>query len=181
MTDGVLSPTLADATELSLVVEPATLVVRPGKRVFVTARLINRGSRSLTLVLPGDGSRTGRRTPVIEWTFVPGGTLPGIEGCGNINPLKAGEVFTLTPGATQDLGSWVDPSVLPAVRKSHAVMTYWNQPALPFRGVPLGAHSEAELALLRSSEPCRISSNKIEVLIEGDLRRRSLPPFLSQV
>jgi hypothetical protein len=158
----------AAACGLSLRVEPTTVVLRPKQTPKITARLINNGARSLTIVLPGDGSRMGRRTPVIEWIFTPGGRVIGVEGCGNINELKRGEVFTLQPGETRDLGTWVAPLALPPQPRFHGVMVYTNDPALSFHGVLLHPHDEGELARLHMSDRCRVESNEIEFVVEGD-------------
>ena len=109
----------------------------------------------------------GRRTPVIEWVFTPGGRPEGSEGCGNINGLKRGEVFTLYPGETRELQEWIQPLALPALRKFRAVMIYTNDPNLPFRGVLLRPHDEGELARLRTSDRCRVRSNEVEIVVEG--------------
>jgi len=110
----------------------------------------------------------GRRTPVIEWVFMPGGRVVAFEGCGNINGLRLGEVFTLQPAETRDLGTWVAPLALPAQSRFHGVMVYTNEPDLPFRGVLLRPHDEDELARLHRSDRCRVESNKIEFITEGE-------------
>jgi hypothetical protein len=163
---GFLRPSKDEARGLSLRLEPATLVRRPNQKLTLTAYLTNHGPRPLTLVLPGDGSRMGRRNPVVEWLFTPGGKLSGFEGCGNINELKAGEVFTLQPGETRELHEWVAPLAWPTARRFSAVMVYSNQPDLPFQGVILRPHDERELARLRKSDRCRVLSNEIEIFVE---------------
>jgi hypothetical protein len=160
--------TEAGACGLSLRVEPTTLVLRPNETPSVTAHLTNDGERPLSLVFPGDGSYTGLRTPIIEWTFVHGGTIRGSGFCGNINALRRGEVFILGPGETRELPAGLRFLALPTTGSFRAAMTYSNDPALPFRGVPLGPHDEAELARLRASARCRITSNPIEIQIEGE-------------
>ena len=46
--------------------------------------------------------------------------------------------------------------------------TTQSEPDLPFRGILFSPHDEAELARLRASDRCRVTSNEIEILIEGD-------------
>jgi hypothetical protein len=153
---------------LSLRIEPTTMALRRKQSPRITARITNNGARPVTLVLPGDGSRMGRRTPVIEWIFSPGGRVVGFEACGNVNELKRGEVFTLQPGDAQDLGSWVEPLALPQQRRFHGLMIYRNEPDLTFQGVLLRPHDEGELARLRASDRCRIQSNEVEFFVEDD-------------
>jgi hypothetical protein len=162
---------------LSLWLDPTEMVFGMGEKPRIVARLANNGSRTLTLVQPGDGSRMGRRTPTITWSFMPGGVLAGFEGCGNINELKRGEVFVLNPGETRELVDWIAPLVLPAVRSCRAVMVYSNEPDLAFRGALLGPHDERELARLRASDRCQVTSNQVEILLDGDLDGRRIPPL----
>ena len=151
---------------LCLTIEPETVVIRRSQRPTLEARLTNLGGRPLTLVLPGDGSRSGRRTPIIEWVFKPGGKVSGFEGCGNINELKPGEVFTLQPGKSYALGPWITPLALPLLETFSGVMVYMNDPSLEFRGILLREHDEAELLRLRTSDRCRVESNEIEFFNE---------------
>src|SRR5262249_26833670 len=95
MVDTLRRLTEPERYDLSLRIQPAMIVLRRKEKLRVTARLTNNGTRPLTLVLPGDGSRMARRTPIVEWLFTPGGKLSGFEGCGNINELQSGDVFTL--------------------------------------------------------------------------------------
>jgi len=97
MVDTLRRVTEPERYDLSLRIEPAMIVLRRKEKLRVTARLTNNGTRPLTLVLPGDGSRMARRTPIVEWLFTPSGKLSGFEGCGNINELQSGDVFTLDP------------------------------------------------------------------------------------
>jgi hypothetical protein len=156
-----------DESPLLLWIEPTAVVCRSGRQwtlqdgaAFV-ARLKNVGARPLTLVSPGDGSRMGRRTPTVTWTFNPGGIPPVFEGCGNLNSLKEGEVFVLQPGAERIFERWIAPLVVPIV-PCRGVMTYSNDPRLPFLGSPLGPNDEAELLRLQGSDVCQVSSNEVE-------------------
>jgi hypothetical protein len=77
--------------------------------------LTNRGAHSLKLVLPGEGSTEGMRTPDLTWTAIDeeGDVIDpvNLRRCGRINPVDASEVFTLAPGATRTIsGAWMDPA-----------------------------------------------------------------------
>jgi hypothetical protein len=118
----------------------------------------------------------GRRTPTITWTFTPGGTLQGFEGCGNLNELSAREVFVLHPGETRTIDDWVAPLALPPLRRCRAFMVYSNEPNMAFRGVLLRPHDQGALAQLGASDRCRVQSPEVEIVIEGALNTRRLPP-----
>jgi hypothetical protein len=152
---------------LSLYIQPTSITVRKGQRLRVEAFLQNRGSRPVTLILPGDGSRMGRRTPVIEWLFTPGGKIRGFEGCGVLNAFRADEVFTLQPDETRIISQWVAPVELPPVSQCRAFLVYTNDPGLPFMGALQRPHDRAAIAQLLASDKCSVASNEIDITIES--------------
>ena len=174
MTFAVLLVALAAGTvesggscNVSLRVEPPRVVVQAGRAPELTAYLTNTGTHSLTLVLPGDGSTSGWRTPTIEWILEDNGRVPGFPRCGNINTLQRGEVFTLAPGETRALGPWIHLPGLWAPGSTKVVMHYSNVPDLEWRGIPLGSHDRGEMHRVRRSDRCRIESSPIEIVVEA--------------
>jgi hypothetical protein len=136
--------------------------------VWIEVTLQNTDRDTVTLVMPGDGSLWGRRTPLMDWEVcAPGG--PRLERmpvglCGNINPLRADEVFKLPPGAQRTFTTSV-PEYYP-YEKSHRYqfrLSYENRPHLAWDGVPLGPHDPNALRLLRQSTPCKLVSNTLEL------------------
>src|ERR1043166_2217350 len=107
------------AGALSLTVVPAAAVIKRGDQLKVEATLTNNGASPAILVLPGDGSFSGWRTPIIRWSFVahdapqpyPEQFLATDRFCGNINALRLSEVFTLIPSASRGLNEWINPVV----------------------------------------------------------------------
>jgi len=96
---------VGDAPDCGLLlrVEPPIARVRPGDCCPpFSATISNRGQRVLTLVLPGDGSNGGDRTPIVRWEYGPA-VVRSSKVCGNYRPLQPGEVFTLHPGTCQAL------------------------------------------------------------------------------
>jgi hypothetical protein len=164
---------------------PKIAVFRHDDEPDITACLTNDGKRTLRLVMPGDGSLEGWRTPVIEWTFSPGNmdTVLKWRGCGNVNGIRAGEVFTLAPGESRDLGERILPRVFPGAAEFSAAITYWNDPTVLWRGVPLPAHDQAELDLVHGTDLCRVRSNEIKVSFEeypaADALRRWFPEHVT--
>src|SRR5262245_58854430 len=77
----------------------------------------NRGTNSVTLVQPGDGSDCAWRTPIVGWSILPvtatdqkQPATPALfkaPRCGNINSIDHSEVFTLKPGESHRFDSWI--------------------------------------------------------------------------
>lgn len=167
--------TRADSTiRLSIRSVAGKTVHRTKKRSppdWIEVTLHNTDRDTVTLVLPGDGSYWGWRTPLMDWEVrAPGG--PRLERtpvalCGNINPLHADQVFRLPPGAQRKFTTAV-PEYYP-YEKSHSYefrLSYENRPHLAWGGLPLGAHDPNALRLLRQSTPCKLLSNALELKVK---------------
>lgn len=137
----------------------------PGPKL--TAALINRGKAPVTLVLPGDGSESGWRTPVLTWRV--DGAVPKAEfgRCGNVNALRPGEVFVLRPGERKELGSWIGQPASLTPGKHRLTLEYANVPGLKWKGVPLGKHDAETMKRVQTSTPVRTVSNAVTVEIRG--------------
>jgi hypothetical protein len=125
--------------------------------------LTNKDSVPVTVVLPGDGSDCGWRTPILTWT-------PAVKmdrTCGNINALRAREIVTLLPGKSVSLGEWIAPPAPTRPGKHRFTLTYENKPGLAWRGVPLGQHDPAAMAKVKASTPLKVVSNTVEVEVQG--------------
>src|SRR5258708_7501230 len=111
------APATADEVEptkpvIAIELKTTTPVVKKGQYPRFTVEIVNRSGREITLVRPGDGSDCGWRTPVVLWAVE--GIKPGrLARCGNVNPLRPDEVFTLKPGQRASLGGWVGLPQLP--------------------------------------------------------------------
>jgi hypothetical protein len=127
--------------------------------------LVNTGDRPVTLVMPGDGSGNGRRTPVLRWSVSPDLEKVQVMYCGNINPLRPGEVFTLAPGERKRLREWVPP-IFGAANRTYTVrLSYINDPALQWGGLELGPHDPATMQRVRESTPCQAVSNDVSITV----------------
>jgi hypothetical protein len=131
--------------------------------------LTHEGDGTVTLVLPGDGSEVGWRTPIVTWqVWTPAGapvTLSHSGRCGNINALRPDEIFTLRPGERHDLGDWFgSPDVPPDTYVVRAI--YENDPRREMRRT-LERNDEALLARIRATTACRVASNAISVRLRG--------------
>jgi hypothetical protein len=85
--------------------------------------------------------------------------------CGNINRLRAAEVFDLPPGQEARLNGWVGAPSLPAGTHKVAVR-YFHLPALKWRGLPLGKHDEKAMERIRSSRRLTLESNAVEITVQ---------------
>jgi len=154
--------TTAPGPPVELRLSTTTPRVGKGERPALRAEIVNVSRRTLLLVQPGDGSDVGWRTPRIEWL---GASFDGGR-CGNIDPLRAGEVFHLAPGARLELSPWIGAPRLDRVGRHELSLAYTNVPDLEWGGVPLGAHDPETMELVRRSEPVHVVSNPVEILVE---------------
>jgi hypothetical protein len=156
----------AEQPKVTLTIDPQAqkgadggVLVDAGAHAIFHATLRNDDRREVTLVMPGDGSDCGWRTPILRWK-----PAPDVQRrCGNINALQTGEVFTLKPGETTSLGYLYLPFSATAGDKRKVSLEYENDPGLKWSGLPLGKHDEATMRQLRASTPLRVTSNVVEV------------------
>lgn len=168
---------LAIATLAAPVLE-AELRLTPGNgRVGAELTLINLSSTPLVLVEPGDGSEIGWRTPILTWIIEPlddvarasaARTESRGRGCGNINPLRASEVFTLAPGARHAFGPWVSSPHPRGPGRWRVALRYQNQPSLEWGGLPLGEHDAEAMRRVRASSAVDVTSNSLEIVVPND-------------
>jgi len=138
---------------------------------WIEVTLQNTGRDTVTLVLPGDGSYLGWRTPLMDWEVrAPGGPplkrMP-VAVCGNINPLRAEEIFRLPPGAQRTFRAAVPMNY--RYEKSHRYqfrLSYENRPRLVWGGMPLGSHDPEAMLLLQHSTQCKLVSNTLELKVK---------------
>ena len=139
-----------------------------------SAALTNVGAGAADLVLPGDGSESGMRTPLVGWSVIPTGDvrehpreMPVAEmaRCGNINAIRSPGVVSLAPGETLDLGPWIGQPLFPGPGKYTVAFYYENRPDLPVTGIPLGVHDAGALSGIRRSAPCSARSNEVVVVV----------------
>jgi hypothetical protein len=135
-------------------------VIKPGADPEIQAFLVNDGNQAETVVLPGDGSDCGWRTPVVCWQPERSGV---VGRCGNINSLKPAEVVQLEPGKRIELDGWLGRPSLAEVGKHRVSVELDHQPNLEWRGLPLGQHDAAAMARIRASRPFKATSNVVEI------------------
>jgi hypothetical protein len=161
--------------ELRITAKEASLTL--GQQPQITATLTNKGNAPVTLVLPGDGSESGWRTPLVGFSSIKldkdkprhPATVPLYRGarCGNVNALKSNEVFTLAPGKSQDLTDWIGSPSLPEPGSYSVVFYYANDPGLKWQGLPLGKHDPDALKRVEQSHKCLLLSNELRLTVKA--------------
>jgi hypothetical protein len=152
-------------SRVALELSAAKTTVKEGQDPGWSVHLVNRGKHAVTLVQPGDGSMCGWRTPCIEW-LVAGEGKRGKDGrCGNINRLKAEEVFILKPGERIKLRGGIGQPSIHWAGTYKVSLRYSNIPDLKWQGVPLGKHDRAAMAQVQSSTRLIVESNVVEIKV----------------
>ncbi|MEM7165724.1 MAG: hypothetical protein AAF581_09685 [Planctomycetota bacterium] len=160
-----------DEPLLELRITSKNLTVVAGGSGKVSAEIVNIGKVAVTLVKPGDGSQDGWRTPLVGWsvldakdkdaTHAKEPTPRKVARCGNINSLGKKSVFVLEPGKKQAIDDWRGSPTFAKPGKYRVVFYYTNDPAIGWKGLPLGDHDADALAALESSTKCALVSNEL--------------------
>jgi len=153
------------ATGVAITLQPATQVVRIGKRPELHVMLTNHGRGDVVLVEPGDGSRYGLRTPVIAWSddwwFRTSQWSPIADGrCGWMNIVEASEVFVLKAGESRELPQWAGRPHATAPGRYVVSLSYSNDPSIAASTV-----DEATKDRMRSSTAVSTVSNSVEIIV----------------
>jgi hypothetical protein len=140
----------------------------------------NTGEKSLDLVLPGDGSSSEMRTPIVKWA-VRGADGPvkqtGIHMDATIGPLRPGEVIRLQSGQSRELTEWIPSIEISAAGIYQISLRYTNDPYRVWAGAyrpprrilsPFPSfrdHDSAEMKRVRTSTPCDLVSAPVEIVV----------------
>jgi hypothetical protein len=111
--------------------------------------------------------RTDRASPPAPKPLRPACLEEGagrVARCGNINALKADEVFVLKPGEQVRLNAWACPSGLQTGSGTFKLaVRYFHIPDLKWRGLPLGQHDPMAMERIRKSAAVTLESNVVEI------------------
>ena len=150
----------AEPSVLTIELRAEALEYRVGQAFRGSAELVNPGTEPLTVILPGDGSEVGWRTPVVRWTPA----LRPMPRCGNTNALSADELVVLQPGQRVEL-DWLDAPVFQAAGSCAVALELEHDPTLLWNGIPLGRNNPITMIRLRCLAPYRVKSNVVEVTV----------------
>ena len=147
------------ATGLSLELHAEKLEYRVGEKFRFTAELVNPSSSPITVVLPGDGSEVGWRTPIVRWT-PPSSSLR----CGLVDSVSARDLVLLEPSqrlAFDCLGAPVfdGPGTCQvSLEIEHDPNTKWGR-------LPTRPEDSATMDRIRRLPPYRVKSNTVQVIV----------------
>ena len=154
---------------LSLRLSANSSILRAGEAPVVQLSITNNGNETVTLVHPGDGSESGWRTPITEWSIISAEdtsqhpSVPDlsvrVRDCGNMNALEWDEVFRLTPGETKEIEYWSPPLMEPGVYR--VAFLYANRPSVRWEGMSFGFHNPLAMWRVRHSTECTLVSHEI--------------------
>jgi len=151
--------------------------LQEGEQPKLTITLTNNQRTPITLVLPGDGSDCGWRTPIVGWSVIQvkdgaAATHPvdppldrGLR-CGNINSLKKDEVFSIETGKSKELSGWVGGPSIAGPGTYSLVFYYHNDPGRQWVGIPLGRHDPEAMKQVMNSFKCALMSNELRLVVK---------------
>jgi hypothetical protein len=144
---------------------------RPHDCIEITLR--NEGRNPVVLVMPGEGSDVGARTPVIDWEIRDknGHRLErdGASFCGQRNELNSEAVFQLAPREERRFKSEIPETFL--YEKGHKYLVtfkYENRPGMkwPPPSMAWAPDDPDAVQRLANSTPCQLVSNTIELKLK---------------
>jgi hypothetical protein len=146
----------------------------PADGVDIVAVVYNDRPEPVTLVAPGDGCYECWRTPlarasisrvgeVLPWKRRPDLFSPPFRrSCGNVNEIGHGDVFTLAPGESKQVGLWI-PIVLSEPGTYRVTVHYVNHPEMRVPPGDLQPRDPSVLTRLAASLPCELHSNQLTI------------------
>lgn len=151
------SPLATTCQGVSLVIASVT---KDPYGVDAVVELRNGSSAHVPLMLPGDGSSTGRRNPTVTFELSPNHVEPQY-GCGNMNSLDAREIAFLAPRSRTKLG-WLHPPTPSKAGQYTLRATYRNDPTSDRLGDTFpGPKTDKLIARVRKTLPCTLVSNTV--------------------
>lgn len=161
---------------LTLTIKAAKAKVKAGDWPAMSITITNKGAEAVSLPLPGDGSSSGWRPPVVGWSVLPktskeahAKTPPPFKGgrCGNINAIKPTDLVELKPGASKTYKpGWFGGPQFDKPGTYRVVLLYQHDPKLPVRGLAMGTHDPETLAAIRACPARTLRSNEITITVE---------------
>jgi len=136
---------------------------------ILSATIENVGSRSAVLMMPGDGSYDGWRTPRIKWSLLsanapqakhtPPSLVRRFRQCGVLDPRRPGDIFTLASGEHRLVDS-ISVNDLPGKSGQYRIVFYYQNDPRGKTGIP-GYAAPDVLEQVRQSTPCLLMSNEL--------------------
>jgi hypothetical protein len=144
-------------------VTPQNLSLQAGhlidpKALRMTIR--NVGKQTIVLPLPGDGSESGLRTPIVSWSVegLDDGAIPqkwGVRDDNLINPLRPEEVIELAQNQEREFSSWIPPIFVKGPGRYRVKFHFINDPQPSWKGIPMRAHDAATMQRVKKEYSLR--------------------------
>ncbi len=151
------SPLATSCNGVSLVIATVT---EEHHRVNAVIELRNQSTAHVPLMLPGDGSGSGRRNPTVTFELSPN-HVERQAGCGNMNGLSAQEIAFLAPASRTNLG-WLSPPTPSKPGRYTLRATYRNDPTSDRLGDNMpGPKTDKLIARARKTLACTLVSNTV--------------------
>ncbi|MCP4438273.1 MAG: hypothetical protein GY810_04950 [Aureispira sp.] len=173
---------LFDSLELKIATATTTFSKSESGNYLINAQLLNNSTDSLLVVLPGEGSVSGWRTPIMGWSIinldsneVHSDNFPSIPEltllCANVNQVTEKDLTKIAPASSASL-SWIDFHRVFDVKTLNKVGTYSiklyykNTPDLDWEKIGyLSYTEEAAIRIKNETQEFMISSNEIIIKI----------------
>ena len=151
------SPLSTSCEGVSLVIASVT---EQEHHVNAVVELRNGSATHVPLMLPGDGSGSGRRNPTLTFELSPN-EVERQAGCGNMNALSADEIAFLAPASRTKLG-WLSPPTPSKPGQYTLRATYRNDPTSERLGDNKpGPKTDKLIARARKTIACTLVSNTV--------------------
>ncbi len=155
----VPSPGDNDPSGLVLELSAEEITVEETKRSQLVASIVNKGNSPAFVVLPGDGSQIGWRSPIVRWQ--PSDQKP-CRFDGHINSLELDELKVLAPEERVRL-EWLGAPLLVVGAITVVSLQIEHDPTLRWRGLTLDDLDSDAMRKLRRIPPYKLESNLVEV------------------
>jgi hypothetical protein len=165
------------ADGLALRIVPSEITAKLGETVDVPYTIANNTKKAVKLLMPGNDSNYGWRTPRVGWSVLrvegassarPHPKEPPVTGpprCAISSPLNRVDTFVIRPGEKEHFIGAISPLLFPAPGQYKAVFYYRNDPRNKFRGFPPGRNAPAADRAIKKSTACDLISNEILITV----------------
>jgi len=153
----IAPPTVEEARNVAIVLTLDDPTVMVDQVPSVKAALVNEGEEPIMIVLPGDGSSVGLRTPIVRWSHARSST-----GCGFMSGPTLDQIVTVQPQGRVPL-RWLHPPRFDEPGTYTVTLEVENKPDMNWQSV--GEHDPQAMQKVRQSHRFRALSNPVELTV----------------